>query len=62
MATRQGHATQLMAEAERLEKQAVSEIVPEPLADRLRQRAENLRHLVVQHHHNRIADQEKTTA
>ncbi|MFF4978499.1 integrase [Streptomyces sp. NPDC001046] len=55
------HATQLRAEAEHLEKQAASEMVPEPLADRLRQRADNLRDFADQHHRNRIANQERTT-
>ncbi|MEQ4608463.1 hypothetical protein ABMX48_17650 [Streptomyces cavourensis] len=55
------HAAQLRAEAEHLEKQAASEMVPEPLADRLRHRADNLRDLADQHHRNRIANQETTT-
>ena len=56
------HAAQLSAQAEDLEKQAASELVPGPLADRLRQRAESLRNLADQHHRNRTADQEETTA
>ncbi|MFI1721785.1 integrase [Streptomyces sp. NPDC020489] len=56
------HAAQLSAQAEDLEKQAASELVPTPLADRLRQRAESLRNLADQHHRNRAADLEETTA
>ncbi|MGW5599527.1 hypothetical protein ACWEWL_10565 [Streptomyces rochei] len=56
------HAAQLTARAEDLEKQSASELVPGPLADCLRQRAESLRSLAAQHHGTRIADQEETTA
>ena len=56
------HAAQLGAQAENLEKQAASKMIPGPLADRLHHRAESLRDLAAQHHRNRIADKEETTA
>lgn len=56
------HAAQLTAQAENLETQAASPMAPRPLSDRLRQRADHLRHLADQHSHHRIAGQEETPA
>ncbi|MEW1659063.1 hypothetical protein [Streptomyces sp. NPDC093707] len=52
------HADQLLALAERLEKQAGSEFVPVPLADRFRRRASRLRTLADEHYRNRVTVQE----
>jgi integrase len=52
------HADQLIALAESLEKQAGSELVPVPLADRFRRRAGRLRTLADEHYRNRVAVQE----
>ncbi|MFE7439431.1 hypothetical protein ACFU7X_03030 [Streptomyces chartreusis] len=48
------HADQLIALAETLENQAGSELVPVPLADRFRRRANRLRTLADEHHRTRI--------
>ncbi|MHA5052778.1 site-specific integrase [Streptomyces sp. SD15] len=55
------HANQLLQHAQTLEKQAASEAVPGPLADRLSQRAGQLRALADRHVHDRINAQEPTT-
>ncbi|MEV8196208.1 integrase [Streptomyces sp. NPDC079141] len=55
------HADQLLQHAQTLEKQAASEAVPGPLADRLSQRAGQLRALADRHVHDRINAQEPTT-
>ncbi|MFJ9146584.1 integrase [Streptomyces sp. NPDC102270] len=52
-------AEQLIVQAGELEKQAVSPMVPAPLADRLQNKAAGLRHLAEQHDQNRITLQEK---
>ncbi|WP_194238637.1 hypothetical protein [Streptomyces spongiae] len=44
-----------------LENQAASEALPDPLADRLSQRAEQLRALADRHHHNRLHAQKPTS-
>ncbi|MET9793764.1 hypothetical protein [Streptomyces canus] len=43
-----------------MEKQAASEAVPGPLADRLTRRADHLRDLADHYHHTRINLQEPT--
>ncbi len=48
------HADELLQRAKTLEKQAASEAVPGPLADRLTQRADHLRSLADRHNHDRI--------
>jgi integrase len=48
------HADQLIALAERLEKQAGSELFAVPLADRFRRRAGRLRALADEHYRNRV--------
>ncbi|MEV6013824.1 hypothetical protein AB0M29_44770 [Streptomyces sp. NPDC051976] len=52
------HASELLAYARALEKQAASEAVPSPLADRLAQRAGGLRDLADRHEHDRTHVQE----
>ncbi|WP_129807790.1 hypothetical protein [Streptomyces albidoflavus] len=52
------HAEQLSALAEQLEKQAGSELVPVPLADRFRWCASRLRSFADEHHRNRVTVQE----
>ncbi|WP_406486406.1 hypothetical protein [Streptomyces sp. NBC_01563] len=52
------HAVQLVALAEQLEKQAGSELVPVPLADRFRRRAGRLRSFADEHYRNRVTVQE----
>ncbi|MFJ6011482.1 integrase [Streptomyces sp. NPDC092952] len=52
------HAEQLIALAEQLEKQALSELVPVPLADRFRRRASHLRSFADEHYRNRVTVQE----
>lgn len=52
------HADQLRQHAQALEKQAASEALPGPLADRLGRRAEHLLGLADRHEHDRIAFQE----
>ncbi|MGW7521752.1 hypothetical protein ACWGJ2_39930 [Streptomyces sp. NPDC054796] len=47
-----------MALAEQLEKQAGSELVPVPLADRFRRRASRLRTFADEHYRNRVTVQE----
>ncbi|MEF9886567.1 hypothetical protein [Streptomyces sp. P9-A4] len=54
------HADELVQRAQRLEKQAASEAVPGPLADRLTQRADHLRALATRHHTDGIHSQEPT--
>ncbi|MEV5921917.1 integrase [Streptomyces pseudogriseolus] len=49
------HADQLRQHAQALEKQAASEALPGPLADRLARRAEHLLDLADRHEHDRIA-------
>ncbi|MFE7856342.1 hypothetical protein [Streptomyces sp. NPDC057403] len=48
------HADQMMAAAENLRMQAVSPLVPEPMAERLQFKAEHLEELSVQHRAGRI--------
>ncbi|MFJ2746360.1 integrase [Streptomyces sp. NPDC087440] len=55
------HAHELVEHAATLEKQAASEAVPGPLADRLAQRADHLRELADRHHHTLIDSQEPPT-
>jgi len=55
------HAAQLAQHAQALEKQAASEAVPGPLADRLARRAALLRALADRHEHDRIHPQEPTS-
>jgi len=55
------HADQLLQHAQALEKQATSEMVPGPLANRPAQRAGQLRALANRHEHDRIHPQEPTT-
>ncbi|WP_369362323.1 hypothetical protein AB5L52_01405 [Streptomyces sp. CG4] len=55
------HAAQLLQYAQALEKQAASEAVPSPLADRLARRAAHLRALADRHEHDRIHAQEPTS-
>jgi hypothetical protein len=55
------HADQLLRQAENLEKQAASEALPSPLADRLSRRAGQLRVLADRHHHDRLHTQEPTS-
>ncbi|NNN32168.1 hypothetical protein HLK59_17720 [Streptomyces sp. S3(2020)] len=55
------HADQLLQHAQTLERQASSETLPGPLADRLCQRAGQLRALADRHVHDRINAQEPTT-
>ncbi|WP_327311957.1 hypothetical protein [Streptomyces sp. NBC_01235] len=55
------HADQLLRQATSLEKQAASEALPGPLADRLSQHAEKLRALSDRHHHDRLHTQEPTS-
>ncbi|MFB7596745.1 hypothetical protein [Streptomyces sp. NPDC056160] len=55
------HADQLRQQAQALEKQAASEAVPDPLADRLARRAGHLRTLAHRHEHDRIHLQEPTS-
>jgi hypothetical protein len=55
------HAEQLRQHAQALDKQAASQALPDPLADRLTRRAENLRTLVDRHEHDRIHPQEPTS-
>jgi hypothetical protein len=55
------HADQLLQHAQTLEKQAASEAVPGPLADRLSHRAGQLRALADRHVHDRINAQESNT-
>ncbi|MGW1055275.1 hypothetical protein [Streptomyces sp. NPDC002521] len=55
------HAAQLLQYAQALEKQAASEAVPAPLADRLARRAAHLRALADRHEHDRIHAQEPTS-
>ncbi|WP_328544024.1 hypothetical protein [Streptomyces europaeiscabiei] len=52
------HADQLITLAERLEKQAGSELVAIPLADRFRRRAGRLRAFADSHYRNRVIVQE----
>ncbi|WP_222513801.1 integrase [Streptomyces sp. CBG9] len=52
------HAAGLLAHAEALEKQSVSEALPGPLAERLARRAGQLRELAHHHEHDRIHPQE----
>ncbi|WP_405735007.1 hypothetical protein OG607_41685 [Streptomyces sp. NBC_01537] len=52
------HAAGLLAHAEALEKQSVSEVLPGPLTDRLARRAGQLRELADRHEHDRIHHQE----
>ncbi|MET9406034.1 hypothetical protein ABZX90_09665 [Streptomyces sp. NPDC002935] len=52
------HADELVQHAQALEKQAASEAVPGPLADRLTRRAGFLRNLADRHEHDRIHHQE----
>ncbi|GAA3311022.1 hypothetical protein GCM10020295_79660 [Streptomyces cinereospinus] len=54
------HADELVHHAKRLEKQAASEAVPGPLADRLSRRADHLRGLADRHSNARIHSQEPT--
>ncbi|MGW1027740.1 hypothetical protein ACWD4J_29265 [Streptomyces sp. NPDC002577] len=54
-------ADQLLRQAMSLEKQAASEALPGPLADRLSQRAGQLRALADRHHHDRLHTQEPTS-
>ncbi|MFL0395158.1 integrase [Streptomyces albus] len=55
------HAVQLLQHAQVLEKQAASEAVPDPLADRLARRAVQLRAIANCHEHDRIHQQEPTS-
>ncbi|MER5845836.1 integrase [Streptomyces sp. NPDC002012] len=55
------HADQLLALAESLEKQAGSELVPVPLADRFRRRASRLRTIADEHYRQRVTAQEDLT-
>ncbi|MEU2539513.1 hypothetical protein [Streptomyces iakyrus] len=55
------HAAQLVQHARSLEKQAASEAVPSPLADRLARRTAQLRALADRHEHDRIHPQEPTS-
>ncbi|GAA2452291.1 hypothetical protein GCM10010433_63140 [Streptomyces pulveraceus] len=52
------HAAGLLAHAEALEKQSVSEALPGPLAERLARRAGQLRELAHRHEHDRIHPRE----
>ncbi|MGW6389833.1 integrase [Streptomyces sp. NPDC055103] len=52
------HAAEMTWQAESLEKQAASESVPLPLADRIRDQADRLRMLVEHHRSNRITREE----
>ncbi|MEU2179857.1 integrase [Streptomyces thermolilacinus] len=54
------HAAGLLAHAKVLEEQSASEALPRPLADRLAQRAGQLRELARRHEHDRIHHQEPT--
>lgn len=54
------HTAGLLAWAEALEKQSASEALPGPLAERLVQRAGQLRELAGRHEHDRIHHQETT--
>ncbi|MEU1180742.1 hypothetical protein ABZ464_24410 [Streptomyces sp. NPDC005820] len=59
---RTGHRSgQLLQHAQTLEKQAASEAVPGPLADRLSRRAGQLSALADRHVHDRINAREPTT-
>ncbi|MFI9311065.1 hypothetical protein [Streptomyces triculaminicus] len=51
------HADQLLGLAEALEKQAASETLPVPLADRFRRRAARLRSTADEHYRNRTTTQ-----
>ncbi|MGC9542496.1 hypothetical protein [Streptomyces sp. UG1] len=55
------HAAQILQYARTLEKQAASELIPDPLADRLTRRASQLRALADRHEHDRIHPQEPTS-
>ncbi len=55
------HAAQLLQHAQILEKQAASEALPGPLAERLARRADQLRELADRHEHDRIHPQEPTS-
>ncbi|MEV6594155.1 hypothetical protein [Streptomyces acidicola] len=55
------HADQLLQQAQALEKQAASETVPGPLANRLARRAAQLRALADRHEHDRFRPQEPTS-
>jgi hypothetical protein len=55
------HAADLLAQAEVLEKQSASTVLPGPLADRLVRRAGQLRELADRHEHDRIHPQEPTS-
>ncbi|MGJ5832000.1 hypothetical protein [Streptomyces ossamyceticus] len=48
------HADQMLAVAENLRMQALSLLVPEPMAERLRSKAEHLEKLAAQHRATRI--------
>ncbi|MFJ3637610.1 hypothetical protein [Streptomyces sp. NPDC090112] len=52
------HTDQLRQHAQVLEKQAASEALPDPIADRLARRAEHLLGSADRHEHDRIALQE----
>lgn len=52
------HADQLVGLAEALEKQAASEALPVPLAERFRRRAARLRSTADEHYRNRFTTQE----
>ncbi|UQI49854.1 integrase (plasmid) [Streptomyces sp. HU2014] len=53
------HAAQLTIKADELDKQAVGEFIPEPLAERLRTHAAGLRNLAQKHYRERIAISEE---
>ncbi|MFJ2865926.1 hypothetical protein [Kitasatospora sp. NPDC087314] len=55
------HAEQLTTQADGLEKNAASELTPEPLRDRLRGRAATLRDLAEQHYRTRLTSQETSS-
>lgn len=54
------HAAQLLVQAEKLEKQAATELTPLPLAERLRGLATHLRDQADKHHRHRIPPRKAT--
>ncbi|MFJ2008337.1 hypothetical protein [Streptomyces chartreusis] len=54
------HASQMTRKADELDNQAANELLPKPLAERLREHAAGLRALAAKHLHERITTTEAT--